>query len=344
MPKGIKANIDYDAVYNSQYDGEYKIIEDLGHNEKGYHKVNIQFLETSNIQEAILYRAQRGQVRDQKKRIPDFDKIYQSNSFGPFKFLELLGLCGTDHNRARIQFIETGTIRDVTLSDAFEGTVRDPFRPVVCGFGYIGNASSKCREYTLWLDMITRCYNPNNVGYPQYGAKGVTVCDRWRSFEVFLEDVKLLPGYDLWLNNPGMYQIDKDIRQMGIPEYLKVYSPETCCFVDQTTNMKYAAKYHNEMDKSRTSKHMGVSRDQHRENYRVATTINQHKRGFGTYLTEVAAAAMYNKVTKFYYPDIDPNLLNDVPDMSMDEIQAQRVGGKNMCNTVNKEMCKIIHK
>ena len=126
MPKGIKANIDYDMIYQSQYDGSYKIIEDLGRNNKGYHKVLIQFLETKNIQEAILYRAQRGQVRDQKKRIPDFDKIYQSNNFGPFKFLELLGSCGTDHNRAKIQFIETETIREVTVSDAFEGTVRDP--------------------------------------------------------------------------------------------------------------------------------------------------------------------------------------------------------------------------
>ena len=322
-------------IYNSQYDGPYKIIEDLGINNKGYHKVTIQFLETNNIQEVILYRAQRGQVRDNNKRIPDFNKIYQSNNFGPFKFLELLGCCGTNNSRAKIKFIETGTICDVKLTNALNGSIRDPYRPNVCGFGYIGNASSKCREYVLWRDMIDRCYNPNNIGYPQYGYKGVTVCDRWRSFEVFLKDIKLVPGYDLWLKNPG-YQLDKDIRQMGIPEYLKVYSPETCCFIDQTTNMKYAAKYYNINNESRTSKFIGVNVDPHRKNYRVSTTIKQHKYNFGVYSSEEAAANMYNYITKFYYPNIDYNLLNDVQYMTLDEIQKYRCGGKLMCTIIHK--------
>ena len=150
MPKGEKAVIDYNKIYSSQYDGEYRIIEDLGYNDKGYHKVNIQFSETGNIQDAILYRAQRGQVRDRNKRIPDMNIEYQSNNYGPFIFLELLGSCGTDHNRAIIKFTDTGTIKEVSLTDALNGNIRDQFRPVVCGFGYLGNASSKCREYVLW--------------------------------------------------------------------------------------------------------------------------------------------------------------------------------------------------
>lgn len=37
--------------------------------------------------------------------------------------------------------------------------------------------------------MITRCRNTKNPGYQSYGAKGVTVCDRWLEFELFLADM-----------------------------------------------------------------------------------------------------------------------------------------------------------
>lgn len=335
--------IDYDAIYHSLYDGDYRIIEDLGTNNNGDRKVIIQFLDTGNIQEVLWYRAKQGQARDRKKRIPDLNKEYKSNNYGPFIFLELLGTCGTDHNRAKIQFIDTGTIKVITVSDALNGNILDEYRPSFCGVACIGNADTNCREFDVWRAMIERCYNPKNTSYRSYGAKGISVCNRWLCFEYFLEDIKFLSGYDLWLNNPGEYALDKDILQMDVPENLKIYSPHTCCFVDRVTNSKYAAKYQNEMNESRTSKYMGVSRDHGTDIFRCIPTINNcaHQT---RYLTEEAAAAMYNHVNLFYYPDIDPNLLNDVPYMTMDEIQAHRVGGKNMCNIVNKEMCTIIHK
>ena len=37
--------------------------------------------------------------------------------------------------------------------------------------------------------MIQRCTNPNHSFYIHYGGKGVTVCDRWRKFTNFLEDM-----------------------------------------------------------------------------------------------------------------------------------------------------------
>jgi hypothetical protein len=42
--------------------------------------------------------------------------------------------------------------------------------------------------------MISRCYNPNNKHYKNYGAIGRTVCDRWlESFENFFEDMGECP-------------------------------------------------------------------------------------------------------------------------------------------------------
>jgi hypothetical protein len=38
----------------------------------------------------------------------------------------------------------------------------------------------KHRMYGAWAGMVNRCTNPNNSSYGRYGARGVTVCDRWR--------------------------------------------------------------------------------------------------------------------------------------------------------------------
>jgi len=37
--------------------------------------------------------------------------------------------------------------------------------------------------------MKTRCYNPNNKNFPSYGARGITVCERWHWFENFFSDM-----------------------------------------------------------------------------------------------------------------------------------------------------------
>jgi hypothetical protein len=40
-----------------------------------------------------------------------------------------------------------------------------------------------------WTSMMRRCFSPNHNRYYLYGAKGVTVCERWRTFANFLEDM-----------------------------------------------------------------------------------------------------------------------------------------------------------
>jgi hypothetical protein len=49
---------------------------------------------------------------------------------------------------------------------------------------------SDSKIWATWKDMIRRCYAQNCNNYPNYGAKGVTVCDRWRGKAGFLNFVE----------------------------------------------------------------------------------------------------------------------------------------------------------
>jgi hypothetical protein len=47
----------------------------------------------------------------------------------------------------------------------------------------------RTRVYGIWRNILTRCTNPNVPSYEDYGARGITVCERWLTFENFLEDM-----------------------------------------------------------------------------------------------------------------------------------------------------------
>lgn len=55
---------------------------------------------------------------------------------------------------------------------------------------------SKTPTYTSWNSMRSRCRDVSNASYPSYGARGITVCDRWHEFENFLEDMGERPSLD----------------------------------------------------------------------------------------------------------------------------------------------------
>ncbi len=50
-------------------------------------------------------------------------------------------------------------------------------------------------EYRAWGAMKSRCYYEKDVGYPDYGGRGIVVCERWlNSFEAFLADMGRRPS------------------------------------------------------------------------------------------------------------------------------------------------------
>lgn len=49
-------------------------------------------------------------------------------------------------------------------------------------------------EYKTWGAMFTRCTNKKADSYPAYGGRGISVCERWKSFDLFLEDMGKRPS------------------------------------------------------------------------------------------------------------------------------------------------------
>jgi hypothetical protein len=53
---------------------------------------------------------------------------------------------------------------------------------------------SKTTEYQTWNRMWSRCTNPVVDRYPQYGGRGISVCEEWRVFENFYRDLGPKPS------------------------------------------------------------------------------------------------------------------------------------------------------
>lgn len=68
---------------------------------------------------------------------------------------------------------------------------------------YSGSSSSMFKHgwsmtptYHTWSSMLSRCQDPRNASYERYGARGITVCERWRDFPNFLADMGERPSRD----------------------------------------------------------------------------------------------------------------------------------------------------
>lgn len=55
--------------------------------------------------------------------------------------------------------------------------------------GQSGQYNTATKTYNSWHAMIQRCININHQAYHNYGARGITVCNRWRKFENFFSDM-----------------------------------------------------------------------------------------------------------------------------------------------------------
>lgn len=115
--------------------------------------------------------------------------------------------------------------------------IKDRFSPSVHGVGCLGYAkrtTENAKVFDCWRAMIARCYNPKNPSYKTYGALDVSVCDRWKRFDLFLEDIEKIDGYNKDLVYNGKLDLDKDIKSSNVKEY----NVKNCCWIEHNENVR----------------------------------------------------------------------------------------------------------
>lgn len=105
------------------------------------------------------------------------------------------------------------------------------------------HGKTETRLYHTWCKMKERCNNPNIEHYPEYGGRGIKVCDEWNnSFENFQEWAYSV-GYDDNLN--GTQQSLDRIDVQGN------YEPNNCRWATHKEQMRNTTRtvyidYHGE--------------------------------------------------------------------------------------------------
>lgn len=182
--------------------------------------------------------------------------IFKNNEGYDFKVLEYQGKNKLNQHIYRIKFLESKYEKEnVQRNNLLNGKIKDRFAKSICNIACLGNAkkSSNKKEYNLWVNMIKRCYDEKCPAYKWYGAKGISVCERWHRFDNFLEDLPNIQGFDKELFYMNKIKLDKDISNgNNIDHHKKQYSLETCIFVSHLINMKECTERYN---KTKSKKH-----------------------------------------------------------------------------------------
>lgn len=71
-----------------------------------------------------------------------------------------------------------------------------------CGCLWVGtmrsihttHGQSKTRTFRIWKGMKNRCTNPNSKDWMYYGGRGIDICKRWSSYELFFSDMGECPS------------------------------------------------------------------------------------------------------------------------------------------------------
>jgi len=318
-----RTQIDFDKIYESNSCGPFKIIKDLGRDEGSRLYVRVKFIETSTEKDVRYDLAMDGRVLDDLYGI-DFNKIYQTLYYGPYQIIKFVGRTDRSRKIVRIRFLNTGYEYDVLLKQVRRGEVRD----YSLGYHEKSYMDSNQTEYFYkiidllnerWKGMMSRCYNPNNIKYDDYGGSGVAVCERWQDFDNYITDMSYIPQYTKFYYDPANYQLDKDFLQLHIPKNQRIYSLQTCIFLSMADNANLSIKEkHNEPYYGVKEIKPGI--------YQVLFSVDGDRKIYGTYNNLNAALNDYNYYYQKYAKyELVPLFNEGIPVMSHEEAQTYLV-------------------
>jgi hypothetical protein len=117
-----------------------------------------------------------------------------------------------------------GELREVELIN-WERRKTDLCRKCYVSTKMTRHGLSNHKLHNVWRNMKDRCSNPNRNAYPDYGGRGISVCEIWKSdFKSFF-DWAMENGYQEGL------ELDR-INNNGN------YEPENCRWITHAENMQ----------------------------------------------------------------------------------------------------------
>lgn len=167
-------------------------------------------------------------------------------------------------------------------------------------------AGKATREYSLWKDMLCRCYSPTaHKRNPTYAS--CEVSESFKHFSYFSEWVGKQIGFNSIDDSGCNYQMDKDLLLKGN----KVYSEAVCVFVPQSINLLLTK--HNA---ARGAHPLGVSWHKQSGCYRAKCMVDGVQQHLGYYSTAKDAFYAYKefkenlikRVAREYQDQIDPRV------------------------------------
>lgn len=98
-------------------------------------------------------------------------------------------VCDCGENRLlSTDALRSGKTRSCGCLQREEQSLRITKRNTIHGHNKSGRGNQS-PTWSSWASMNKRCRSPNNKNYPNYGGRGIKVCDRWLTFENFLKDM-----------------------------------------------------------------------------------------------------------------------------------------------------------
>lgn len=165
----------------------------------------------------------------------DIGTIIKNKNNQEFKIIDIIN---TNPKKYKVKSLKTGYNTTISRSALYSGKFKDN----LCSFsnfgGIIGyaNTSKNKKEYSVWSGMMRRCYDKKHDSYKYYGAEGIKVCERWKRFDYFLQDIQKVKGYNKEDFYNNKIELDKDLSQK------KEYSFNNCEFLSSAKNNLYTRK------------------------------------------------------------------------------------------------------